>query len=463
MEQFAKVLDEISKVSSKKLKQSYLMGYFTKLSLPDVYIVSTILLNNYKTNVGPKQIRNDNGQTSLFTSGKLSIEDLWDAIDKLTHSRIDNATVINELYGKSSALAQKYINKILLNNVNVGISTAIVLDSLGEVFNIEGIRRQYYICGDVPTILTRQYKGIEPFTPIFPMLAKARDDIPNNAVYERKLDGMRMLFHKKGDSWKIYSRLREDISSKEIANGNALFDKLPYDSIILDGESISDDMVFQNAMKDNISHHIVFFDILYLNGESLVDRSFADRRIILEEVAAITGIEIVKQYDCSLNEAFEDSINSGFEGLVIKDINESYMPNERKWIKMKKSTDTADLLVIGAEYGDGKRAGLYGSFILGASDNDEIVEICKVGSGFSDDELRKLHRLLYSYEVVADDVIRFEGSLDIVFEVVYQDITVSPSYPCGISLRFPVFKGIRTDKGRNDIEQVKVLKRKVMK
>jgi DNA ligase-1 len=138
------------------------------------------------------------------------------------------------------------------------------------------------------------------------------------------------------------------------------------------------------------------------------------------------------------------------------------MPNERKWIKMKKATDTADLLVIGAEYGDGKRAGLYGSFILGALFDDKVVEICKVGSGFSDDELRRLHRLLYPYEVKGD-AIYFEGSPDVVFEVVYQDVTVSPSYDCGISLRFPVFKGIRSDKGRNDIESVEVLKRKVVK
>jgi DNA ligase-1 len=460
MEQFAKVLDEISKVSSKKLKQAYLMGYFTKLSLNDVVIVSNILLNNYKTNVGPKQIKVENGQTSLFSTGDLSIEEFWGIIDKLTHSRVDNLTVINELYCRSSIVGQKYINKILLNNINVGISIAIVLDSLGEVFNIEGIRRQYYICGDVHTILTRQYKGIEPFTPIFPMLAKTRDEIPRYSVYEPKLDGMRMLFHKKGNDWKIYSRLREDISSKEIVNGNDIFDRLSYDSIILDGESISDDMIFQNAMKDSTLHHIVFFDILYLNGESLVDTPFAERRTILEEIAATSGIEIVKQYGCSLNEAFEDSINSGFEGLVIKDINEPYMPNERKWIKMKKATDTADLLVIGAEYGDGKRAGLYGSFILGALFDDKVTEICKVGSGFSDDELRRLHRLLYPYEVKCD-AIYFQGSSDVVFEVVYQDVTISPSYDCGISLRFPVFKSIRTDKGRNDIESVEVLKRKV--
>jgi DNA ligase-1 len=457
MEKFAKVLDEISKVSSKKLKQSYLMGYFTKLSLPDIYIVSAILLNNYKTNVGPKQIRNDNGQTSLFTSGKLSLEELWDTIDKLTHSRVDNSVILNELYGKSSALAQKYINKILLNNVNVGISTAIVLDSLGEVFNIEGIRRQYYICGDVPTILTHRYKGIEPFTPIFPMLAKARDDIPDNVVYEQKLDGYRINVHIIDGECKLYSRLREDVTSREYLLVSSLLDTLSCNSIILDGEIISVDNSFQNTMKNSSDRKVVFFDILYLNGESLVDRSFAERRTILE---SISGIEIVKQYDCSLNEAFEDSINLGFEGLVIKDITEPYMPNERKWIKMKKATDTADLLVIGAEYGEGKRAGLYGSFILGALFNDKLTEICKVGSGFSDDELRKLHRLLYPYEVMGD-TITFEGSLDIVFEVVYQDVTVSPSYNCGISLRFPVFKGIRDDKGRNDIEQVEVLKRKV--
>lgn len=457
MEQFAKVLDEISKVSSKKLKQSYLMGYFEKLPLLDIYIVSVILLNNYKTNVGPKQIRSDNGQTSLFISGKLSIEELWDAIDKLTHSRVDNATVINELYGKSSALAQKYINKILLNNVNVGISTAIVLDSLGEVFNIEGIRRQYYICGDVPTILTHQYKGIEPFTPIFPMLAKARDDIPDNVVYEQKLDGYRINVHIANGECKLYSRLREDVTSREYLLVSSLLDTLSCNSIILDGEIISVDNSFQNTMKNASDRKVVFFDILYLNGESLVDRSLSERRTILE---SINGIEIVKQYDCSISEAFEDSINLGFEGLVIKDINEPYMPNERKWIKMKKATDTADLLVIGAEYGEGKRAGLYGSFILGALDNDEVVEICKVGSGFSDDELRKLHRLLYPYEMVGD-TITFEGSPDIVFEIVHQDVTTSPSYNCGISLRFPVFKGIRDDKGRNDIEQIEVLKRKV--
>jgi DNA ligase-1 len=291
------------------------------------------------------------------------------------------------------------------------------------------------------------------------MLAKARDDIPDNVVYEQKLDGYRINVHIADGVCKLYSRLREDVTSREYLLVSSLLDTLSCNSIILDGEIISVDNSFQNTMKNFSDRKVVFFDILYLNGESLVDRSLSERRTILE---SINGIEIVKQYDCLLNEAFEDSINLGFEGLVIKDINESYMPNERKWIKMKKATDTADLLVIGAEYGEGKRAGLYGSFILGALFNDKLTEICKVGSGFSDDELRKLHRLLYPYEVMGD-TITFEGSLGIVFEVVYQDVTTSPSYNCGISLRFPVFKGIRDDKGRNDIEQIEVLKRKVIK
>ena len=161
----------------------------------------------------------------------------------------------------------------------------------------------------------------------------------------------------------------------------------------------------------------------------------------------------------AVEQTYHDALAAGHEGIMIKLPASPYTPGQRgkNWIKIKPEVDTLDLAVIGAEWGEGKRAHAFGSFLLACQDGGKLVPLSRVATGFSDEQLAEV------YELVKDTVIsksgkevRFEPAL--VFEVGYAEIQVSPTYEGGFALRFPRFIRIRDDKGIPDIETLESIR-----
>lgn len=196
------------------------------------------------------------------------------------------------------------------------------------------------------------------------------------------------------------------------------------------------------------------FDILYLDGDTLIDRSLSDRRGKLEEVMKDhVAPQVVSDDPSVIDRMYQDALLAGHEGIMLKVPRSHYTPGVRgkNWIKVKPEVDTLDLAVIGADWGEGKRAHLFGSFLLACQDNGELVPLSKVATGFSDEQLQEIYALLKD-KVISQEgkEVRFEPGM--VFEVGYSEMQVSPNYESGFALRFPRFIRIRDDKSVDEIE-----------
>ncbi|KAI0335234.1 ATP-dependent DNA ligase [Cubamyces sp. BRFM 1775] len=352
---------------------------------------------------------------------------------------------------------------------------------------------------------------LTPGVPLKPMLAKPTKAIGEvldkfegkKFTCEYKYDGERAQVHKLEDGTiAVFSRNSEDMSKKY----PDLMEQLPRcikdgtKTFVFDAEAVAIDkdtgklMPFQELSRrkrkdvkvEDIKVRVCLFafDLLYLNGEPLLQKDFEERRALLREhFQPVDGeFQYAKASDCETTDeiqAFlEESVKDGCEGLMVKMLEgelSHYQPSRRtvNWLKLKKDYlagvgDSLDLVVVGGYYGKGKRTNVYGAFLLACYDADaeEYQTICKIGTGFSDEALQAHYEALKSLEMStprgdikvggAKPDVWFEPK--VVWEVLTADLSLSPIYTAaqglveerGISLRFPRFIRVRDDKAADD-------------
>ncbi|EGV64198.1 ATP-dependent DNA ligase Cdc17 [Yamadazyma tenuis] len=437
----------------------------------------------------------------------------------------------------------KFLIRSLEGKLRIGLAEKTVLIGLAQAFtNYENhamtpenitkaediIRESFSLIPNYEIIIKTAYEHgifnlldhihLTPGIPLKPMLAKPTKSISEvldrfqgeEFTCEYKYDGERAQVHLLSDgSVRIYSRNSEDMSQrypdliaiiKDFIKVQEDSDGTPIKSLILDCEAVAWDrqlnkiLPFQvlstrkrkDVNEKDIKVHICLFafDILYLNGESVVNKTLAERReLMYENLKPIEGkfCFATSRNSSNLDELqifLDQSVKDSCEGLMVKMLNSKesyYEPSKRSrnWLKLKKDYlagvgDSLDLVVVGAYNGRGKRTGNYGGFLL-ASYNDDTGEFettCKIGTGFSDEDLTSLYNSLhpteisqpkgsYVYDPSAVPDVWFEPTT--LFEVLTADLSLSPIYKAGhqeftkgISLRFPRFLRIREDKGVED-------------
>jgi DNA ligase-1 len=192
----------------------------------------------------------------------------------------------------------------------------------------------------------------------------------------------------------------------------------------------------------------------------LIDLPFSERRKKLEGIlTAHLAPQVVSGSPAEISRMYQDALAAGHEGLMLKVPASPYTPGVRgkNWIKIKPDVDTLDLAVVGADWGEGKRAHLFGSFLLACQDQGNLLPISKVATGFSDEQLQEIYGLLKDRVISqSGKEVRFEPGM--VIEVGYSEIQRSPNYETGFALRFPRFIRLRDDKSIDEIETLESIR-----
>ena len=439
-----------------------------------------------------------------FFSQPLTINFVFDSLQKLSKisgSRSTNRkiSIILELLSQASATEAKYLTRTITEELRIGVGDGIIRDAIAQAFDIDKkvVERAQMLTNDFSVVArTALLEGagglaklnLTPGTPVKPMLAQlsppVAEIIPEmgTAICETKYDGIRLQVHRNGNEIKIFTRRLENITSAlpEIVK---LFDEnLPHDDYIVEGEVIATrdgkPLPFQNILHrvrrkynveeamENVPLKLYLFDLLYYK-EPMIDEPLMVRRETLEEIVDTNddgmnlSTMIVGTPDNidEIEELFNSSIAAHHEGIMIKNASEPYIPGIRgkKMLKYKAEPETLDMIVVGGTYGIGKRGDFVGSYLVALRDeNDEFKTVAYAATGLDDATLEYLTGKMKEIEISTKGrEIVVEPK--IVLEIAFSEIVESPEYETGYSIRFPVVKNIRKDKGPGDVDTVERL------
>lgn len=400
------------------------------------------------------------------------------------------------LFNSSSPEEARYLARLAIEDLRIGVGEGIVRDAISKAFDVPAgeIERGFMVTNDLGLVaVAAKEGGIEEISklrmeldrPIKMMLAQVTPSIEaaikdlGMLAVEWKFDGARVQIHKNGDSVNIFSRRLENVTLSLPDLVEAVKLHVDADSAILEGEAVAVDgngapRAFQDilkrfrrkydveAMVREIPLTLNLFDILYLNGEVLMDQSLLRRREQL--VSCVENCDSIKVDEQVLtddenvvNEIYAAALRGGHEGVMLKNPEASYSPGKRgkNWLKKKPVMETLDLVVIGAEWGYGKRANLIGSYALACHDPEDgtFLPIGKVATGFSDEQLVELTEV-FSELIVGESGREIELKPDVVFEIAFEEIQKSTNYGSGYALRFPRLVNVREDKSPEEAETI---------
>jgi len=427
---------------------------------------------------------------ALF-SEPLTLADLDQAFARLRSlkgkgSSAARRSVVKSLLLRATPLEGKYVVKVLTGEMRTGLVSGLLEEAIAAAYGLskEQSARAYMILGDVGVLAREAARGsienvrIHPFRPVNFMLAEPMATAGEIAQRYRKLvyaeckyDGVRAQVHSSDGDVRIYSRRLEEItpSFPEVvaAAGEAKGE------FILDGEIVpfkdGHPLHFQllqrrlrrmdgfEAAAGAAPVTYFAFDLLLLDGRETVGLPLSGRRALLANVVGGSGIRLAESVDVTNEEeiqsAFRRSRDLGYEGLVVKDPGGLYAMGKRGsgWAKLKEELDTLDVVIVAAEYGHGKRAGVISDYTFAVRDGDRLRTVGKAYSGLTDAEIDEMTRRLKEITTI-DHGYRREVRPEVVVEVAFDSIQRSDRHDGGFALRFPRIKRVRTDKSVDDID-----------
>jgi len=455
------------------------------------------------------------GLLAFGSQKPLEVSEVYDTLLKVARATGEGAqdmkvALLSSLFARATPEEGKYIARFVVGKLRLGVADMTIIEALSDAYGVnkEALEKAYHIYPDLGRLAKHVAEGkpldeirITPGVPVLPMLAQRLSSaseilakLGGSAICEYKYDGERAQIHLTPGGVKIFSRRLEDITHAYPDVVKAVKEAVSAKEAILEGEIVAVDpdtgdmLPFQELMHRKRKHDVAtavelyptvlyLFDVLYVDGEDLTEEPLIYRRVRLSEIVCETDkVSIAKWRIFDNAEAvdvfFHESVSMGTEGLICKSPSSIYEMGARgwNWIKYKRDyrsemIDTVDLVVVGAFHGRGKRAGLYGAFLLAAYDpsTDMFYTVCKVGSGFTDADLKKMYEILQPFKIPHRHprvVSKMEADVwfvpQVVIEVIGAEITLSPLHTCclgavrpgvGLAVRFPRFTGrYRSDK-----------------
>jgi DNA ligase-1 len=427
--------------------------------------------------------------------------------------------LVRELLSRVQPLEAKYIVKIMTGDLRIGLKESLVEEAIAKAYGatLPQVQRANMLLGDIGETLKLAVEGrldqarMRLFHPLGFMLASPADNAADalsyfhDAYVENKFDGIRAQAHISRDEIRIFSRTRDDITES--------FPELPDvlgaipGEVILDGEIVAWSYLSEDGralpfsalqqrlgrkkvsaeMMKRVPVAYLAFDVLYANGELVIDRSLRERATILDELLgksfnhkghqasrrnteaqhSLTFEETIEDntariirsplYRASspeeLDGLFDEAQARGNEGLMIKDPESAYAPGRRGkwWLKLKRELATLDVVVTAAEYGHGKRIGVLSDYTFAVRDGDRLVNIGKAYSGLTDAEIAEMTKWFLDH-TLEDQGFRRLVEPKIVLEVAFNNMMKSDRHESGYALRFPRIVRLRPDKLPEDAD-----------
>ncbi len=415
-------------------------------------------------------------------SPRLTVEELDAALSRFAAlagpgSAQARAAALHELFGAATAAEQEWLRALLSGEVRQGALEGVLADAVARAAGVPAaaVRRAAMLAGDLPAVAALALGGgdlgvvrLAPLRPVQPMLAATAGSVAEAlaltgpASVEWKLDGARVQVHREGDEVRVFTRSLNDVTARLPAVVE-LARSLPARTVILDGEVIGPE-IFQDTMSRFSSGvgelAVWFFDCLHRDGTDLLDAPLAERAVALGQVVGELRIPSLVTADPAAAEAFlEGALAAGHEGVMVKAEGSAYEAGRRggAWRKVKP-VRTADLVVLAAEWGSGRRRGWLSNLHLGARAPDGgFVMVGKTFKGLTDALLdwqtgellaRETHRDAHTVHVRPE----------LVVEVAYDGVQRSTRYAGGVTLRFARVRRYRPDKAAADADRIDLLR-----
>jgi DNA ligase-1 len=464
---------------------SILLRAVAKVAQKDPAQLATVLRHHGDLGAGAEEILREHPVRSSLTLSQIA-----EAYASLAQQRRAAAkqALLEHTFQRLSSLEAKYFIKIATSELRIGLKESLVEEAIAKAFDqtLAAVQRANMLLGDITDVLrlavANQLSSVslQLFRPISVMLASPAETpadlvaaFPNGALVEDKFDGIRAQVHKRGSQVEIYSRTLDRVT--EFPELHEPIRGIPGDFILdgeiigwRDGRAIPFTELQQRLGRKQIDLFtsaqvpvsLVAFDLLFLDGRTLLDTPLAERRLLLERLLAKAeqpGLQFTRAELCRTTEEIEDrfllALNTGNEGLLAKAPESPYVPGRRGqfWMKLKRPLATLDVVVTIAEYGHGKRRGLLSDYTFAVRDDGRLVNIGKAYSGLTDVEIKELTQYFLEH-TTEDRGYQRDVESTVVLEVAFNNIQRSERHDSGFALRFPRIVRLRPDKPVGEID-----------
>ena len=412
-------------------------------------------------------------------------------------SGAQRAGVLRELFAQATTPEQDFLLRLIVGDLRQGALEGVMVDAIAvaSALPVVDVRRAAMLAGGLGPLaqaaLTRGAPGLESFSlqvfaPVAPMLAQTAADVAEalaafgaDAAFEWKMDGARIQVHKRGADVRIYTRALNEVGAA-VPEIVACVREFPAEELILDGEAIAFTAAgrphaFQVTMRRfgrrlDVERMMVelpirafFFDCLLLDGEALIGLPLHARLLALDRAVpdALRFPQLVTTDPVAAQQFYDEAIAAGHEGVMAKSLDSIYEAGNRgaSWFKVKRA-HTLDLVVLAAEWGNGRRTGKLSNLHLGALDpaTGRYVMLGKTFKGLTDAMLDWQTKALLDRETHRDRAT-VHVRPELVVEIAFSDLQASSRYPGGLALRLARVKRYREDKSVSDADTLDAVRR----
>ena len=401
-------------------------------------------------------------------------------------SRARRAELLNSLFAAATPTEGEFLSAVLSGGLRQGALDGVMAAGIAKAAGVTQavVRRAAMLSGDLGETAAIALSGgsdalaevgLKVGRGVLPMLAATSTSVAEaveelgEVVVQSKLDGIRLQVHKHGEDVSLYTRNLNDVTAR-LPRVVEVIQALSADRLVLDGEliGVSEDSpeMFQDTASTfssggesgRVSLDLAFFDILHRDGTDLIDEPLSSRLTHLDDVVGDHVVDMITTVDPAVAQRFEAQIlDAGHEGVMVKAIDSPYAAGKRgkTWRKVKP-VHTYDLVVLGAEWGHGRRQGWLSNLHLGARGDDDFVMVGKTFKGLTDELLAWQTERLLELQVEREgsdprrDAITVFVRPELVVEIAIDGVQRSTTYDGGLALRFARVKRYRPDKSAVD-------------